>query len=159
MTQDIDSAPAKKCIRSDQFSGLVLLVLALSVGWMNLEYPLGSLQEPGPGFMPLLLAIFIGAMGLLIALWGLKSDPLAAIEWPEAKRALVIMAGCIVVSFALEPLGYRITIFAFLIFFLGVLERRRPLPTFLVALGFSLISFYVIGDLLHVQLPRSPWGI
>lgn len=158
LMQDNDPAPAKKCIRSDQFSGLTLLALALGVGWLNLEYPLGSLQEPGPGFMPLLLAVFIGAMGLLIALWGARSEPLAAIEWPEARRALVIMVGCIVVSFALEPLGYRITIFAFLIFFLGVLERRRPLPTFLVALGFSLISFYVIGDLLHVPLPRSPWG-
>jgi hypothetical protein len=39
-----------------------------------------------------------------------------------------------------------------------VLERRRPVPVALVALGFSLASFYVVGDLLHVQLPRSPWG-
>jgi Na+/phosphate symporter len=68
------------------------------------------------------------------------------------------MLASIVGSFALEPLGYRLTIFAFLIFFLGVLERRRPLPVILVSVGFSLISFYVIGDLLDVPLPRSPWG-
>lgn len=156
--QGIDSGPRRYRLRSDQFSGLMLLALALYVGWTNRAYPIGSLQEPGPGYMPLLLAVFMGAMGLLIALWGGKSTPLAAIPWPEAKRALVIMLACVVGSFALEPLGYRITIIAFLIFFLGVLERRRPLPVLLVSVGFGFISFYVIGDLLNVPLPRSPWG-
>jgi hypothetical protein len=156
MTQNIQTSE-KKGLRSDQFSGLMLLVLALYVGWENRAYPLGSVQEPGPGYMPLLLAVFLGVMGLLIALWGSKSVPLAAIRWPEARRAAAIMIACAVSAFALERLGYRITIIAFLIFFLGVLERRRPLPVLLVSFGFGLITFYVMG-LLDVSLPRSPWG-
>ncbi len=156
MAQDIQTS-GKKGLRSDQFSGLVLLVLALYVGWENRAYPLGSVQEPGPGYMPLLLAVFLGVMGLVIALWGSKSTPLAAIRWPEAKRAVAIMIACAVAAFALERLGYRITIIAFLIFFLGVLERRRPLAVILVSFGFGLITFYVMG-LLDVSLPRSPWG-
>jgi hypothetical protein len=39
-----------------------------------------------------------------------------------------------------------------------VLERKRPLPVALVALGFSFASYYIVGDLLRVPLPRSPWG-
>jgi hypothetical protein len=27
-----------------------------------------------------------------------------------------------------------------------------------VALGFGFASFYIVGDLLKVPLPRSPWG-
>lgn len=157
MAQEI-MTPERAGIRSDQFSGLMLFILALFVGWENRVYPIGSLQEPGPGYMPLVLALFLGIMGLLIALMGSKSTPLAAIPWTEGKRAVFIMLACIVGSLALEPLGYRLTITAFLIFFLGVLERRRPLPVMLVSAGFSLISFYVIGDLLDVPLPRSPWG-
>jgi hypothetical protein len=157
MTPEV-SGPEKKGMRSDQFSGLMLLALALYVGWQNRAYPIGSLQEPGPGYMPLLLAVFLGLMGLLIMAWGGKSTPLAAIPWPEAKRAMVIMLVCVVGSFALERLGYRITIIAMLIVFLGVLERRQPLKVLLVSVGFGFISFYVIGDLLDVPLPRSPWG-
>ena len=41
-------------LRSDQFSGLMLLALALYVGWENRAYPIGTLQEPGPGYVPLL---------------------------------------------------------------------------------------------------------
>jgi uncharacterized membrane protein len=46
-----------------------------------------------------------------------------------------------------------------LVFFLGLIERLRPMPVALVSLGFSFASFYVIGDLLHVPLPVSPWGL
>jgi hypothetical protein len=40
-------------LKSDQLSGLMLLVLALYAGWENSAYPVGTLQEPGPGYMPL----------------------------------------------------------------------------------------------------------
>ncbi|OGA24671.1 MAG: hypothetical protein A3I02_01830 [Betaproteobacteria bacterium RIFCSPLOWO2_02_FULL_67_26] len=155
---ETDRGQTRGGLRSDQFSGLMLLALALYVGWENRAYPLGSLQEPGPGYMPLLLVIFLGAMGLLIALWGIKSAPLASMKWTEATRAVVILVACAVATFALERIGYRITMIALLIFFLGALERKRPLPVALVSVGFSFASFYVIGDLLHVPLPRSPWG-
>jgi hypothetical protein len=146
-------------IKSDQFSGLMLIALALYVGWENRAYPIGTLQEPGPGYLPLLLVIFLGALGLLIALWGVRSAPLAEMKWTEAKRAVVILVACGVGAFALERLGYRITVIALLIFFLGVLERKPPVAVALVALGFSFASYYVVADLLHVPLPTSPWGL
>ena len=145
-------------LRSDQLSGLMLLALALYVGWENRAYPIGTLQEPGPGYMPLLLAVFLGVAGVLMAVWGGKSAPLASIRWTETKRAVVILVACGVALFALERIGYRLTVIALLVFFLGVIERRRPLTVALVALGFGLASQYVVGDLLHVPLPRSPWG-
>jgi hypothetical protein len=145
-------------LKSDPFSGLMLVALALYVAWENRAYPLGTLAEPGPGYLPLLLSIALGALGLLIALWGSKSSPLADLRWTEAKRAVLILLACGVAAAALEPLGYRLTVIALLVFFLGVLERKRPVPVALVALGFSFASFYVVGDLLRVPLPRSPWG-
>ena len=145
--------------RSDQFSGLMLLALALFVAWQNRVYPVGTLSEPGPGYLPLLLAIFLGAMGLLIALGGGRSVPLSAMKWTEATRAIVILAACGAATLALERIGYRLTVIALLVFLLAVVERKRPLAAALVALGFSFASFYVVGDLLHVPLPRSPWGL
>jgi putative tricarboxylic transport membrane protein len=145
-------------LRTDQFSGLILLALAVFVAWQNLDYPVGTLSEPGPGYFPLLLAIFLGATGLLIALFGGKSAPLAAVRWTEATRAVLILVACGVATLALEQIGYRLTVIALLVFLLGVVERIRPLAVALVALGFSFASFYVVGDLLHVPLPRSPWG-
>ncbi|MPZ43175.1 MAG: hypothetical protein GEV05_07225 [Betaproteobacteria bacterium] len=145
-------------LRSDQFSGLMLTALALYLAWANRDYPLGTLAEPGPGYLPLALAIFLGAIGLLIALGGSRSSRLTAMQWPEATRAVVVVLACASATLLLEPLGYRITVITLLIFLLGVVERKNALAVALVALGFGFGSFYVVGDLLHVPLPRSPWG-
>jgi len=145
-------------LRSDQFSGLVLLAFALYIGWQNRVYPIGTLSEPGPGYLPLLLVIFLGAMGVLIALWGMRSAPLAAVKWTEATRAVIILGACGAATLGLERIGYRLTVIALLVFLLIVVERKRPLAVMLVALGFSFASYYIVGDLLRVPLPRSPWG-
>ncbi len=146
-------------LKSDQFSGLLLLGLALCIGWLNREFPVGSLSDPGPGYVPLLLAIGLGGIGLLVTVFGGRSEPLLAIRWPEAGRAVVILIACTIATVALEHIGYRLSIAAFLVFFIGVVERKKPLMVLLVAGGFSLLSFYIIADLLHVPLPRGPWGL
>lgn len=145
-------------LRSDQVSGLFLAALAVFVWWQNRAYPLGSLQEPGPGYTPLIVAAFLGVTGVLIALKGVSSRPLAEVKWPEAKRAAAILVACGVATYALQHIGYRITIAALLVFFLGVMERRKPLAVAAVAIGFSLLSFYLIGTLLRVPLPVGPGG-
>lgn len=154
-----EPASAERGLRSDQVSGLLLLALALYVGWMNRVYPIGTLSEPGPGYVPLLLAIFMGAMGLLVAVCGGKSTPLAVMEWTEARRAIALLIACAVAAYALERLGYRITIAALMVFFLGVMERRKPWLVALVGAGFSFATYYVFATLLRVPLPVSPWGV
>lgn len=145
-------------LREDQASGLMLLALALFVAWENRAYPLGTVQEPGPGYTPLLIAVFLGAIGLLVVLRGGASRRLSEMKWPEAFRALVIFAACAAATYALEPIGYRVTIAALLVFFLGVLERRRPVMVATVSVGFSIVSYYLIADLLRVPLPHGVWG-
>jgi len=159
MAEEQASATGGRQLRADQVSGLMLVALALYVWWMNRAYPVGSLSEPGPGYVPLLLAIFMGAMGLLVALSGSKSIPLAALEWTEAKRAVALLIACGTAAYALERLGYRITMAALLVFFLGVMERRKPIMVATVGVGFSLVTFYVFATLLRVPLPVSPWGV
>jgi len=158
MAQDDGQSTPKRRLGSDQFSGMMLVAFALYVGWANRVYPFGSIHEPGPGFMPLALAVFFGAMGLLIALGGARSRPLVEMCWTEAKRALTILLAAVVGVAALESVGYRITIMVMLVFLMGVIERKPPLTVALISISFSLLSYYVVADLLLVPLPRSPWG-
>lgn len=146
-------------LHNDQVSGLMLLAVGVYAAWQNRGYPLGTLQEPGPGYTPLLLAIFVAAVGFLIALRGSTSPAITETRWPEAKRAFVILLACGVATYALEPMGYRITIGALLVFFLGVVERRNPLTVATVAIGFSIATYYLLAVVLRVPLPRGTWGI
>lgn len=157
-----DSASAgvtPRGLRGDHFAGVVLICIAAFVAWENRVYPLGSLASPGPGSVPLMLALILGVLGLLIVLRGGASPLLNSIDWSESRRGLVLLIACGMATFALEPIGYRLTMIGMLVFILGVVERKRPLPTALVALGFSFGSYFLFATLLKVQLPRSPWGL
>ena len=110
-------------------------------------------------YLPLALAIFLGATGLLIAVAGRRSPRLGDTRWPELMRAAVILVACGFAAIALERLGYRLTMAALLVFFLGVVERKKPVVAVAIAIGFSLVSYLVFATWLRVPLPLGPGGI
>ena len=154
-----ENSNTQRGLRGDHFAGGVLIALAAFVIWENRGYPLGSLSAPGPGSVPLMLAVILAALGLLIVLRGSSSPLLNSIDWSESKRGIVLLLACGVATFALERIGYRLTMIALLVFILGVVERKKPLAIGLVAFGFAFVSYFLFATLLKVQLPRSPWGI
>lgn len=52
----------------DQLFGLILPALAVFVGWQRRAYPPGSLQEPGPGYTPVIIGAFLGITGYTLLL-------------------------------------------------------------------------------------------
>lgn len=142
----------------DRVAGSALVLVALAWAWETRQLPLGSLQTPGPGYMPMLLAIILGGLGLLVALRGGSSPPLRSLRWEEAGHAVAILLGCGFAALLLERLGYRPTMVILLAFLLGGMERKPPWTVVAMALGLSLGSFYLFASLLRVPLPRGPWG-
>jgi putative tricarboxylic transport membrane protein len=142
----------------DRVAGVVILLFALYVMWEDRVLPLGTYHRPGPGYMPLLLAIILAGAGLLIVLAGETSLPFASLEWTEWRHAVAILAGCGFTALALERLGYRLTVILLVGFLLSVVERRRPVTVIAMALGLSLGTFYVFCTLLQVPLPLGPGG-
>jgi putative tricarboxylic transport membrane protein len=156
---DSSTGAAPRGWRGDHVSGLVFVAVAAIIAWENRAYPLGTLSAPGPGYMPLALAVALGAFGLIIALRGGASPLLNSLDWSEARRGIVVLIACGVATFTLERIGYRLSMIVLLAFMLGVVERKRPLPTLLVAFGFAFISYFMFATLLKVQLPTGPWGL
>jgi hypothetical protein len=140
----------------DRAAGIVILLFSLAVMWETRVLPLGTFHNPGPGYMPMLLAIVLGAMGVLVALGGGTSLPLRSLEWPEKRHALAILAGCAFTALAMERIGYRLTVILLLGFILWVVERKRPVVVVATALGLSLGTFYLFSTLLKVPLPVGP---
>ena len=158
MTDSASTAVPQRGLRGDHLAGAVLIAVAAFVAWENRAYPLGSLASPGPGSVPLMLAVILGCLGLLIILRGGASPLLNSIDWSESRRGFVLLIACGVATFALERIGYRLSMIALLVFILGVVERRKALPTALVALGFAFGSYFMFATLLQVQLPLGPGG-
>jgi hypothetical protein len=141
-------------LTTDRLAGSALVLIALFVLWESRRLPLGTVQTPGPAYMPLLLAF-----GALIAARGRGAERLQAVAWTEWRHALAIFATCAFAAWAIERIGYRLTIAAALVFLLGVVERKGIVLTAVLAVALAAGSFFMFNTVLRVPLPRGPLGL
>ena len=146
-------------LTTDRAAGGALALLALVVIWESRKLPLGSLYNPGPAYMPVLLALILLILGVAIAAVGARATLVRAIGWHEWRHAAAIFGACAFAALALERLGYRLTVLVVIVFLVGVVERKNLALTALVALGMAFGSFFLFDTLLRVPLPRGPLGL
>lgn len=142
----------------DRISGAILIVFAGVVAWESWCFPLGTMGRPGPGYLPVLLITSLFLSGLVILAYGRSSPRFRSIKWPERRHVAAILAVCVFVAFALERLGYRITVALMLTFLMGVIERRGVVLTLIVALSAAFGTYWLFNDVLRVLLPQGVLG-
>jgi hypothetical protein len=142
----------------DRAAALALAACASAVLWAARRYPFGTLAEPGPGLVPVLLAVLLLAGAVGLALHGGAATALRDIRVADLPLALVLLVLMGAATFALEHAGYRATAGGFLFVLLAVVERRPWWIAALLAGGFALGSFWVVNNLLRVPLPVNGWG-
>lgn len=142
----------------DLYGGVVLFIFGLGTAAESLRLPLGSLAESGPGLYPLALGLLL--MGLSAALFwqGRRRAPVPGTWGGRPAKLLQVVGASLFLLLALEPLGFRATMIAFLGFLFGWVERRPLWVAAVLAVSISLGAFYLFQTLLQVQLPTGPWG-
>jgi putative tricarboxylic transport membrane protein len=143
---------------ADRAAGGALVLFGVVVLWESRALPLGTLHNPGPAYLPVVLALLLIALGALVAAWGGASPRLGALGWSEARHAVAILVVGALAALAFERLGYRATMILLLLLLLGGVERRGTALSVALALGLALGTFYLFETLLRVPLPRGPWG-
>ena len=146
-------------LTGDRIAGIALAILGGAIAVETRKLPIGSLADPGPGYLPLVLAGLIAALGILIAVSARRGGRSGSVRWPEGGHALQILGSCAFAAVAIEPLGYRLTIAVLLIFLLGVVERKPPLAVAAVSVLLAFGTHYLFAGVLRVVLPTGPWGI
>ena len=152
------SPGGKHPLTRNRVAGLVLVAVALGVAWESSKLPLGSLGNPGAGFLPLAIAAALAAFGLLAAFLDKGTPAWTSVSWAEAPRAAGILGAAAFGAFAMERLGYRITTLVMALFLLLVMERKHPAAAVLAAFVLSFGTHYLFSTLLRVPLPLGPWG-
>jgi hypothetical protein len=140
-------------LHDDQISGAALAIAGALVAAQSWQYPMGSLAEPGPGYLPFVLGLALAGFGALVAAAGARSPAFRWRHFGDGPKGLAILAGLGFAALALERLGYRITIAVLLVYYLGVIERRSWAMTLALTLIVSLGTYYVFAALLRVPLP------
>ena len=120
-------------IGRDRAAAAVLLLFGLGGTVEAYRLTIGAPGRPGPGFFPFWLALALSLVAL-------------------ALLAAAAYAG------ALEPLGFLLTTFLFLLFMLRAIEPRRWISSIAISAATAVASHLVFKVWLAVQLPAGPWG-
>jgi putative tricarboxylic transport membrane protein len=145
--------------RRDFHSGLLLLVLGLIIIEESMRLHIGTPQEPGAGFYPLLIGIAIAGLSVLLLaayLWSGRNGEALPFKTAKASRLgkLAMTIGALLVYiFALEGLGFLLTTLLFMIFMLKTVEGMKWTVALLTSL-FTATACYLLFDLLlQAQMP------
>jgi putative tricarboxylic transport membrane protein len=143
----------------DQAAGAFFAAFSLLVLWETRKIPFGFLAEPGAGAMPTILAFALLACSIALVIGGRSGKRAAAIQWTEWRHAVFILGTCVFMGLALERLGYRLTVFIALLAMTSILEKKGWITGLVFAGCFSFGTYFLFNALLHVPLPKGPFGL
>ena len=141
-------------------SALFWVVLAILVCYGATRLGVGTVAEPGAGFIFFwsgLILVLLSLVALAESLRGGEdaTAEISAINW--RKVALVLLA-LVLYAFFLERLGFVLTTFLLLSFLLGLIESAHWGMSLGVAGAASLGSFAIFELWLKIRLPHGIFG-
>jgi putative tricarboxylic transport membrane protein len=127
----------------------------------SMRLRLGTVHNPGPGFMPFFLGLALALLALLAFFFPESSEKTAVFwkDWQTGKSTFYICAGLILYVLLLKPLGFYIDTFLLMFFLMRLSGERgykRPLS---VSLFTVVITYVVFYKLLYIPFPRGLLGI
>ena len=149
-------------IRAEKVTSLLLILLAVFIGFESRKYPLGTIDNPGPGFFPLLLGIAMAAMAIALAVraWRNGTAEVHPPFWPVKEGFFKVSLAFIVIllfTALLEITGYMINIFLLFLILLRPIGRQKWRWSISISVGAALVSYLLFDKWLMIPLPRGIW--
>ncbi len=147
---------------SNRVSSVLLILFAAFVLFESRQYPLGTLDNPGPGFLPILLGIAIGLMSvaLLIKEWKNERPKAESTSWPDRTgwfRVTLIFSVTLLFTLFFEITGYIVNTFVFFLVMLGPVGRQKWTWTLAISIGATVAAYLLFDRWLMLPLPRGIW--
>jgi hypothetical protein len=120
----------------------------------------GANNEPGPGYLPVLLTIGLIVLGVALAavwLFGPRARsgeaPTLSLRPRQMARAFLVWLALVVCAFLIEPLGFLLAGEVLVLLVIVVIERIRSIPVIITLLLLPPAMYFLFDTLLEVQLP------
>jgi len=151
-------------LKRDLISGIFWLCIGLGLCIWSSAYPIGTLTQPGSGFLPfglgalvtLFSIILIGSSAKSKAETGEKSVPLSMGRWKKVVSTILVL---VIAGLFFEKVGYLLTFF-FLSLFLMIIAGLRSWRQIVLIAFFTTLGIYLCFVLLLKQpLPTGFLGV
>ncbi len=145
--------------KGEFFFGLGLFLFGAFTLEESLKLPYFVEEVPGPGFLPVWLALVVIVCGVVLTWRGFRPQGLGRDEgWPDPAgwvRIAAVIVGLLATLLLLEPLGFVVTTVLYIGVVSAVLGVRSwkllvPVPLLCAAVLYGVFGFW-----LHVPLPQG----
>jgi Tripartite tricarboxylate transporter TctB family len=161
-----DNPDQQRAARLTRWVHVVLGLIVAAVGaWLlyrsrtELAFR-GPNNEPGPGYLPVLLTLCLVGLGLALSVVWLFGSRARSGEAPslsfhrrEIGRALLVWLALVVCALLIEPLGFLLAGEVLVLLVIVVIERIRSIPVIITLLLLPPAMYFLFDVLLEVQLP------
>lgn len=138
---------------ADRVIGIVVLILAVLLVVATLSFPSALGEDPGTAALPRLVA---GALLILGVLLLVKPTPASVLPAKDSRgRLAIIVTATLVAGLVVEPLGFPVTMTAFLIVGMLVMGVRNPIGLVVFPLALSFGLYFLFTGPLSVYLPAG----
>lgn len=148
--------------RYDSVTSLIWFLVGMGIVlWSSVTLRIGTLTQPGPGFLPVLCGVCIAGLAPIIFFQakGKKKEggePL----WTRGSliHILVTIGMLLIYAFILEHLGFVVTTFILTLLILTQVAETSWVIGIVVSLIATGSCYFSFGYLMKVQLPKGWLG-
>lgn len=148
--------------RNDIIGGLFFLAVGIVFAVYSQSVDIGTMEEPGPGFLPLWAGVLLGIMSavLIVKAFFQKYGAGEAFfaEHDSWKRVCMVVGSLVAYNFLLVPLGFVLTTFCFVAFLVKCIFPQPWLRTTVTAVLSTAGAQIVFVNLLELQFPKGLLG-
>ncbi|MCK1357429.1 tripartite tricarboxylate transporter TctB family protein [Bradyrhizobium sp. 199] len=147
---------------SELWGGVIGLALGGFVIWSGLKLKLGSINDPGSGYVlfytGILMCVFAGSIIVSAITEGgpTLASRLENVRW---SKPLLLIACLVAFSVALEPLGFLLSSMPLMLLLLRLIDPVRWLLAIPIAVLVPMGMWWALKRLLLIQLPSGLFGI
>jgi putative tricarboxylic transport membrane protein len=151
-----------KIDNTELWSGLAGLALSVFVVWSGYALKLGTINDPGSGYVLFYAGLLMVIFSLIILYGAIKEGgPTFLSLWRDVlwTKPLLVIALLIAFTLVFETLGFLTSTIILLVALLRAIDPvpwQRAIP---IAILVPLLFWYVLQKLLLIQLPSGILGI
>jgi putative tricarboxylic transport membrane protein len=146
--------------KADRISGTFWFLFSLFISYESYKLSLGTVRQPGPGFLFFWTGIVIAILSLIVIFASFKKEP--GMESRESMlvrsnitKLLLVVGSLILYALLMEWLGFLIVTLLLFVFLLRVVEKKKTWFALFVSLIVTGLSYLLFELGLQSQLPKG----
>jgi putative tricarboxylic transport membrane protein len=150
--------------KADRYSASVWFLLSVFVSYQAHKLGMGSLYEPGPGFVFFWTAIIVALLSLAVVIKSFaersreeeKEGP--SLTKTGVKKVVLVLIALFLYALLLEWVGFIVVTLLLLVYLLWAIEKKPWSLTLLVGVALTAAAYLVFETALQSQLPKGLLG-